>query len=32
VSPAVVRFPGGDLSVRIEGGRAYLTGPAAPVD
>jgi diaminopimelate epimerase len=32
VSPAVVRFPGGDLNVRIEGGRAFLTGPAAPVD
>jgi diaminopimelate epimerase len=29
VSPAVIRFPGGELSVRIEGGRAYLTGPAA---
>ena len=25
----VVRFPGGDLTVRIEGGRAYLTGSAA---
>jgi diaminopimelate epimerase len=31
VSRAVVRFRGGDLNVRIEGGRAYLTGPAAPV-
>jgi len=28
----VVRFPGGDLHVRLEGGRAYLRGPAAPVD
>jgi diaminopimelate epimerase len=27
-SPATVRFPGGPLSVRIEGDRAYLTGPA----
>jgi len=25
----VVRFPGGELSVRLEGGRAWLTGPAA---
>jgi diaminopimelate epimerase len=24
----VVHFPGGDLRVRLEGGRAYLTGPA----
>jgi diaminopimelate epimerase len=24
-----VRFPGGDLHVRLEGGRAWLTGPAA---
>jgi diaminopimelate epimerase len=24
----VVRFPGGDLRVRLENGRAYLTGPA----
>jgi diaminopimelate epimerase len=31
VSPATVRFPGGELSVRIEDGRAFLTGPAAPV-
>ena len=29
VSPAVVRFPGGDLRVRLEGTRAFLTGPAA---
>jgi diaminopimelate epimerase len=28
----VVHFPGGDLRVRLEGGRAYLRGPAAPVD
>ena len=28
----VVRFPGGDLRVRIEAGRAWLTGPAEPVD
>jgi diaminopimelate epimerase len=28
----VVHFPGGDLLVRLEGGRAFLTGPAEPVD
>ena len=28
VSPATIRFPGGELRVRIEGGRAHLTGPA----
>jgi diaminopimelate epimerase len=28
----VVHFPGGDLSVRLRGGRAWLTGPAEPVD
>lgn len=28
LNPAVVRFPGGTLSVRFEDGRAYLTGPA----
>jgi len=28
ISPVTVRFPGGDLAVRFEGGRAYLTGPA----
>ena len=28
VSPATVRFPGGELRVRIEDGRAFLTGPA----
>ena len=27
----VVHFPGGDLRVRLEGGRATLTGPAQPV-
>jgi diaminopimelate epimerase len=31
VSPATIHFPGGDLLVRIEAGRAYLTGPAARV-
>jgi diaminopimelate epimerase len=31
VNPATIRFPGGELAVRIEGGRAYLTGPAHPV-
>ncbi len=28
----VVHFPGGDLHVRLENGRAYLRGAAAPVD
>jgi diaminopimelate epimerase len=28
VSPALVRFPGGELHVRFEGARAFLTGPA----
>jgi diaminopimelate epimerase len=28
----VVTFPGGDLRVRLEGGRAWLTGPAELVD
>jgi diaminopimelate epimerase len=28
---ATVRFPGGELAVRLEGGRAYLTGPAERV-
>ena len=28
----VVRFPGGDLRVRLEGDSAWLTGPAEPVD
>ena len=27
-----VRFPGGDLRVRIAGGRAWLTAPAAVHD
>ncbi len=31
VSPAVVRFPGGELLVRIEDGEAVLTGPAVRV-
>ena len=28
----VVHFPGGDLRVRLAGGRAWLTGPAEPID
>ena len=28
----VVHFPGGDLRVRLEGGRATLTGPAERID
>lgn len=28
----VVRFPGGDLRVRLTEGRAWLTGPAEPLD
>ena len=28
----LVHFPGGDLRVRLEGGRAYLTGPAERID
>ncbi len=28
----VVHFPGGDLRVRLAGGRAWLTGPAVPLD
>jgi diaminopimelate epimerase len=32
VSPAVIRFPGGDLQVRIEDGRAFLTGPATQIE
>jgi len=28
----VVHFPGGDLRVRLEAGRAWLTGPAERVD
>ncbi len=27
----LVHFPGGDLRVRLDGGRAWLTGPAEPV-
>ena len=29
--PVTIRFPGGDLSVRFENGRALLTGPAVRV-
>lgn len=32
VSPATIRFPGGPLHVRLEGDRAFLTGPAVCVD
>ncbi|HEX7626995.1 MAG TPA: diaminopimelate epimerase [Gaiellaceae bacterium] len=28
MSPAVIHFPGGELTVRFEGRRAFLTGPA----
>jgi diaminopimelate epimerase len=28
----LVHFPGGDLRVRLARGRAWLTGPAEPVD
>jgi diaminopimelate epimerase len=28
----LVHFPGGDLLVRLENGRAWLTGPAQPMD
>jgi hypothetical protein len=28
----VVHFPGGDLRVRLEGRRAWLTGPAEPLE
>ena len=31
VSPATVRFPGGELKVRIDDGRAFLTGPARQI-
>ena len=31
LSPVVVSFPGGDLSVRLDGGRAFLTGPAVRI-
>jgi diaminopimelate epimerase len=30
-SPVTVRFPGGELTVRFEGERAFLTGPAVRV-
>jgi diaminopimelate epimerase len=32
VGTVVVAFPGGDLLVRLEGGRAWLTGPADRVE
>jgi diaminopimelate epimerase len=32
ISPVTVRFPGGDLRVRFERGRAFLTGPAERAD
>ena len=32
ISPVTVRFPGGDLGVRFESARAYLTGPAVRTD
>ncbi|HEV2592231.1 MAG TPA: diaminopimelate epimerase [Gaiellaceae bacterium] len=32
VSPATIRFPGGDLHVRLEEGRAFLTGPASQIE
>jgi diaminopimelate epimerase len=31
MSPAVVRFPGGELTVRFDGTRAFLTGPAVRI-
>jgi len=31
LDPATIHFPGGDLVVRFEGRRAFLTGSAAPV-
>ncbi len=31
ISPVTVRFPGGDLTVRFEGARAFLTGQARQV-
>ena len=31
-NPATVHFPGGELRVRFEGRRAYLTGPAERLD
>jgi diaminopimelate epimerase len=32
ISPATIRFPGGDLHVRLENGRAFLTGPAKRIE
>ena len=32
MSPATIRFPGGELVVRLEGPRAFLTGPAVRLD
>jgi diaminopimelate epimerase len=32
LTEATVRFPGGDLHVRLAGGNAFLTGPAVRVD
>ncbi len=31
LNPATIRFPGGELQVRFEGPRAFLTGPAERV-
>ena len=31
ISPATIRFPGGELLVRLEGTRAFLTGPAVRI-
>jgi diaminopimelate epimerase len=31
-SPVTIRFPGGELGVRLDDGRAYLTGPAVRAD
>jgi diaminopimelate epimerase len=31
-SPVTIRFPGGELGVRLEDGRAFLTGPAVRAD
>jgi diaminopimelate epimerase len=32
VTPATIRFPGGELGVRLHAGRAFLTGPAERVE
>jgi diaminopimelate epimerase len=32
LDPAAIRFPGGELLVRFEGARAFLTGPASRLD